>query len=135
MNIVDKIPDDRLEFRKLIVSRIDDNILHVFIKPDVILELKDLQPVIEYVQSLGDRAYYNIFEFAKYSSTDNDVRSWASDINGNTRTIADAIVIGGLDQKIIADAYMNVNKPVKPTALFSNNSEAFEWINSLKKQG
>ncbi len=128
MDLVTEIPVSRFEFKKLIVSYYSNGILHVYVKPDTVIDLTDLGPVTDYVSSIGPKKFLNLFEFAVYSSTDDNVRKWASDPAGNTRTIADAIVLKGLDQKLIADFYLKFNAPIKPTQLFNNVKEAADWL-------
>jgi hypothetical protein len=115
------------------VSYYEPGILHVYIFPDTVVELEDLQKVIEYVSALGPKKFLNLFEFDRYSATDDKVRKWASDPEGNSRTIADAIVIKGLDQKILADAYVKTNRPVKPTQLFNDIDEAVKWLLTMSE--
>jgi hypothetical protein len=128
-----EIPNDRFEYRKLIVSVYNQSILHVYIKPDAFLEIQDIQEITNYINALGYKKYRNVFEFSNYSSTDDAVRKWASDPEGNKRTIADAIVIKGLDQKILADFYLRFNHPVKPTKLFDNVKDAVEWLDTIEQ--
>lgn len=128
MDLAQEIPLSRFEFKKLIVTYYHPGILHVYIKPDAVLELSDLGPVTEYVSSIGPKKFRNLFEFAAYSTTDDSVRKWASDPEGNTRTIADAIVLKGMDQKLIADFYLKFNTPIKPTKLFNNLNDAVDWL-------
>ena len=111
MDIRTAIPLSRFQFSKMIVSYYHPGILHVFIFPDTMVEMEDLQKVIEYVNALGPQKFLNLFEFADFATADDQVRKWAADPDGNTRTIADAIVINGLDQKILADAYVKSHHP------------------------
>lgn len=90
--------------------------------------MEDLEKVIEYISALGSKKYLNLFEFDRYSSTDDHVRKWAADPQGNSRTIADAIVINGLDQKLLADVYLKNYQPIKPTKVFNNVEGAVSWL-------
>lgn len=128
MDLKTEIPISRFEYKKLIVSVYSNRILYVVIKPDCLIEFEDIKQVTAYVRSLGPKQYLNLFEFSQHASTDDSVRKWASDPEGNKWTIADAIVINGLDQKLIADFYVKINMPVKPTKLFGNVNEALEWL-------
>ncbi|HLP14345.1 MAG TPA: hypothetical protein VK177_20620 [Flavobacteriales bacterium] len=133
MDLDKEIPNSRFEYPKLIVSVYNHSILHVFVKADSLLEMKDIQEITVYINALGERKYRNVFEFSKYSSTDDAVRKWASDPEGNKRTMADAIVINGLDQKILADFYLKFNQPKKPTKLFDNVKEAIAWLITIEE--
>lgn len=129
VNLSQEIPLSHFEFEKLIVSYYKSGVLRIEIKNDCIIGIEDLPLVLEYVDALDKGPYLNLFEFHQFSSTDDQIRQWASDPLGNKRTIADAIVIhGGLDQKILSDAYIKVHQPVKPTAIFTELNEAVNWL-------
>lgn len=128
-NLNAEIPESHFEFEKFIVSYYSNGILRTQIKKDCIIGVNDLPLILEYVNALDRAPYLNLFEFHQFASTDDQIRHWASDPLGNKRTIADAIVIhGGLDQKILSDAYIKVHQPVKPTAIFTTIDEAVSWL-------
>ena len=131
MNLNDQIPISRFEYKKLIVSVYSNSIWRVFVKPDAFLDIEDIKQVLDFSNALGPKMYLNLFEFSKHASIDESVRKWASDPEGNKRTIADAIVFNGLDQQLIADFYVKFNSPIKPTKLFSNLDEAVNWLLSF----
>ena len=124
-----EIPLSHLELDKFIIDLYQNKILRIQIKQDKIVVLNDLSLVLSYIDSWKQGPYLNLFVFHKYSNTDDEVRNWASDPNGNKNTIADAIVIkGGLDQKLLSNAYMKFHNPVKPTCVFDNENKAVEWL-------
>ena len=45
--------------------------------------------------------------------------------------LADALVIKGLALKILGNAYLRINKPARPTALFTSKEEALGWLKKL----
>ena len=128
-----EIPESLYCFPKLTLKLYSNSILHIKINSEVELSISDLPPILEYIDALQKGPFLNLFEFDNYSSTDKEVRDWASDPNGNKRTVADAIVIKGLDQKILADGYLNNYKLTKPTRLFNNTETAKKWLLSLSK--
>ena len=44
-----------------------------------------------------------------------------------------AFVIKSLAQKLLGNAYLKINKPVVPTALFDNEEKAIEWLQKFIK--
>jgi hypothetical protein len=135
MDLKNEIPVSHIEFKKLEVSVYANAVLHVIVKPDTMLELEDVKEVNKYVAAIGPKKYLNLYEFSKHASTDDSVRKWASDPTGNTMTIADALVINGLDQQLIADFYLKFNNPVKPTRVFNNVADALTWLLSFEVKG
>ncbi|HYG51385.1 MAG TPA: hypothetical protein VD905_10805, partial [Flavobacteriales bacterium] len=61
VDLEQEIPNDRFEYRKMIVSLYDRSILHVYVKPDSYLEIQDIQEITSYINSLGAKKYRNIF--------------------------------------------------------------------------
>jgi len=48
--------------------------------------------------------------------------------SGSKYKIADAFIIHTLSQKIIANFYLKIQKPVVPTKFFSNSMDAEKWL-------
>jgi hypothetical protein len=68
-------------------------------------------------------------EFAQF---DQSAGVFSSSEDGLKYTIADALVVKSLSQKILANFYLKFNKPAKPTKIFNNEPEALKWLFSLK---
>lgn len=51
---------------------------------------------------------------------------------GYEHTLADAIVVVGLLQRITADFYLKFNKPEVPTKIFRTEIKAREWLLKFK---
>lgn len=68
-------------------------------------------------------------EFAQF---DRDSSDFSSSDEGQRYTIADALVVKSLSQKILANFYLKFNKPAKPTRIFTNEAEAIVWLFSLE---
>ncbi len=135
MDLQKEIPISHIEFKKLVVSVYLDRILHVVVKPDTLVELEDFKEVHAYLGAMGSKKHLNLYEFSKHASTDDSLRKWASDPLGNTMTIADALVINGLDQELVADFCLKFNNPSIPTRVFNNVEEAVKWLLSFEVKG
>jgi hypothetical protein len=106
-----------------------DNILHYFIKKDRFLTLDDVHEVLEVVMNWGEsNKYLHLFEGGYNSSIDTDVREWASSDSQNKHTVADAIIVKNMAQRIVGNFYLQFNRPVKPTKLFTNKKDSIEWL-------
>ncbi len=68
-------------------------------------------------------------EFAQF---DRDTSDFSASEEGQRYTIADALVVKSLSQKILANFYLKFNKPAKPTRIFTNEKEAADWLLSLE---
>jgi hypothetical protein len=44
---------------------------------------------------------------------------------------ADAFIIGSVALKLIANIYLKISKPERPTRMFTNEKEAIEWLKTF----
>lgn len=58
-------------------------------------------------------------------------RDFSASAEGLRFTIADAMVVSNLGQKMLVSFYLKFNKPAKPSKAFSNETQAMEWLLSL----
>ena len=109
-----------------------DQVLYAKVKSNCQLNMDDIRQIEELMDSnYPGQQFFNLFDFPSFSNLDSEVRDWASDKSGNSRTLADAIVIYSLPQRMIANFYLKVNKPPKPTKIFSTMEDALVWLKSL----
>lgn len=59
-------------------------------------------------------------------------RTFSASEEGLKYTIADAMVVNNLAQKLIVSFYLKVNKPPKPSKAFSTEEDAINWLLSFK---
>ena len=116
------------EFENLTMTLYTNGIMNVVFRDNKLITLDDIKDVLIWVASLGDRKYLNLMEGAYNTDIDSLVRDFAASANENKFTIADAIVISSPSHKMITDFYINKNKPVKPTRVFSDREEAVKWL-------
>ncbi|PHR17323.1 MAG: hypothetical protein COA38_20885 [Fluviicola sp.] len=111
-----------------VVLRVFENRLyHVKIPRFKKITMDFIEKGYEFIEEVGGGRYCNIFEFDSFSDVEPEVRTWASDNKQNFNTISDAFVINSLSQKILADFYLRVHKPEKPTRVFYNLEKAVVW--------
>lgn len=49
-------------------------------------------------------------------------------------SVADAVVIKSLTQRITANIYLKLNKPKKPSRIFNSEKEASRWLLALEEE-
>jgi hypothetical protein len=124
---------DYRDYKKFSFTLRKDGIVHYLIKANVLLSLSDIQEHYQYFEkNYKGQTFLNVYEFESNAEIDNDIRKWGSDPTGNTFTIADAIIMKSMPQKIIGNFYLTFHKPIKPTKLFNNVEDAIKWLNSLR---
>lgn len=130
MGLSDNIGElvEKKSFSKVEMNLYSSGIMNIVIKQGFeLLSIDDIQEIYEWVYSLGENKYLNLFE-GEINLADSDVRSFVSSANQNKYTIADAIFVRNLSDKIVADFYIKQNNPIKPTKLFKDRDEAISWL-------
>ena len=108
----------------------ENKIYHVIVKKNEKVTMEFVQKGYDFLDEHGGGPFYNIYEFHSFSDVDPEVREWAASPTNNSYTKIDAIVISNFPQKILADFYVRINKPVKPTRIFNSLEKAFDWVHS-----
>ena len=63
---------------------------------------------------------------------DEKARAFSASVLGLKYTIADALVVKNLAQKLMGNFYLNFNRPKKPSRIFTSSEDATKWLLSLK---
>ncbi|MBL4863216.1 MAG: hypothetical protein JKY09_09410 [Crocinitomicaceae bacterium] len=98
------------------------------------IEKKIIEAGYQFLDENGGGKFYNIYHFDAFTDVDKETREWAADPAGNKYTHSDAIVIQNLGQKIIADFYLKINRPPRPTKIFYSLAKAMAWTESQMKK-
>lgn len=49
-------------------------------------------------------------------------------------SLADAVVVKSVTQKITANIYLKLNKPAKPSRIFNSEAEAEKWLQAVEQE-
>ena len=110
----------------------NDGIVHFYIKANINLSVQDAKEIVSATGKIGSNKKYPILiSSGKYALADKEAREFAASEAGNKYTIAGAIVVKSLAQKLLGNAYLKVNKPVTPTALFETEEKAITWLKTF----
>lgn len=116
-------------FSKIDVLYLEHDIMHYKVKKNCLISMDDVNQCLAILEEFdANKSFRNLYELGKNSKIMEDVKDWASDSEGNTQTIADAIIIQSLGHKLIANTYLKVKRPPKPTSVFTNYRKAIEWL-------
>ena len=125
---------DQKEFNSSEVTFRSDGIVHFFIKANNTLTGIDSKAMVDCVGKIGNgRKFPILITSGKYGLADKEAREFGASPAGNKYTIAGALVVKSLAQKILGNAYIKVNKPTTPTALFNDEGKAIEWLKTFIK--
>lgn len=128
----ESVPEIEKDFEKVTFRLSREGIMNILLKDNTSLfTVQDWEETMEWIASLGERKYLNLFE-GNFSTADALVREKSASEEENKYTIADAFVVKNTSDKMIGDFYVQFNKPCKPTSVFSDRNEALDWLLSFK---
>jgi hypothetical protein len=115
------------------VSLRSDGIIQVDIKPEVEITVEEIKAGVAVIEEIGGGLKYPILFLAgEYSLPSDQARSFLAKSTSKTFALAEAYVIHSFSQKIVGNFYLKVNKPKRPTKIFTNEDEAIEWLKSFR---
>jgi hypothetical protein len=77
------------------------------------------------------KKYLKLVEGNKNVSVTKEARDLSAAMKEWDNSIAVALVVKSMTNKIIANFYINFNKPAVPTRIFTTKEKAIEWLNGF----
>lgn len=110
----------------------NDGIVQVNFADDVEMDKKESEEVVDAIGKLTDGKKSLVLNIGGVNTTVTAAgRDHSASEDGTKYTLADAFVTNSLPQKILANFYVNFNKPLVPTKIFSETDKAIEWLKNL----
>jgi hypothetical protein len=126
-----KIISEVVSFEYLDLYIIAPGIVVSEYKGDFELDLEFAQVVNREVGKLTKgKAMPQLFIACPGLSVDREVRDWGVTEIANRYTLSSAVVCNLLAHRIIGNFIIRVQKPPRPTRMFSNFPDAIEWLTS-----
>ncbi|MFZ5552197.1 MAG: hypothetical protein ACOZCO_03705 [Bacteroidota bacterium] len=108
--------------------------MHIIFKKDQSIDLEDFFAGLELIKKVGKgKKFLYLYDPEENSDVTPELRKYVSSDNANKYTIADAILVNRLSQKIIANFYLKFHKPIMPTAVFLHKKEAIKWLKTFSE--
>ena len=90
--------------------------------------VEDLKKLVLAQQELGGEKLPVLVLCSEHATTNSDLLTAISKNENNPYSKADAFVIHSMAQKILANFYIKINKPERPTKFFNDKNEAINWL-------
>lgn len=104
-------------------------VLKIKILKDADIELADSLQNNEAIKKLTNGERYLVLVDGRVPlSVTKEVRAFSAQSNGEEGRIAEALIVTSTANKLMANFYINVNKPKIPTRTFSDETSAMEWL-------
>ncbi|MCE3225806.1 MAG: hypothetical protein K0S32_357 [Bacteroidetes bacterium] len=96
---------------------------------ELVISHKEAKEMNDAIGELAEGTEIPVMLVATVSSQfDSSAREFSASEEGLRYTKKEALVVKGLGQKIIADFYLKINKPKKPTSTFNTEEDAIRWL-------
>ncbi len=118
-----------IDLNEVNISLRSDGIAYVFFKENCILDIDMQNKLLEvYRQLTNNKPTPFLFLADNGVSVTKEARDNAILIEEQSPCIASAVVVTNLAYKLVANFYLQFNKPKRPYKVFSNKTEAIEWL-------
>lgn len=126
---------ERLKVAHTKVELRDDGIIQFFYGDNITYTMKETEELENAVIKITKGVVHKSLRIAgKFSNIDIEVMKYLSRGKGTLFTLADSFVLHSMAQKLLANFYLKINKPVLPTKFFTEITEADQWLQSLDKE-
>lgn len=125
----------KTELASATISLRSDRIILYSIKDDITISAKDSSEMVDAAGKLGDYQKFPVLIIGgNHTLADKEAREFGASREGTKYAVAVAFVLKSLAQKILGNAYLKINKPIVPTALFDSEEKAIEWLKTFIKK-
>ncbi|MDQ3190652.1 MAG: hypothetical protein M3Q58_03585 [Bacteroidota bacterium] len=108
---------------------LENDILFLQYKKGADVEIEDIYEYNQIINELGEGKRFPMLIDARLgSSVSPEARDFAASPESANLKLASAIVVNTFSNKLIANFYINFNKPVIPVKVFSSINEALDWL-------
>jgi hypothetical protein len=123
---------EKLDLAHTKIELRDDGIIQFFYGDNINYTMKETEELENAVIKITKVVVHKSLRVAgKFSNIDIEVMKYLSRGRGTLFTLADSFVLHSMPQKLLANFYLKINKPVLPTKFFTKITEADKWLRAL----
>lgn len=113
---------------------IEDGIVHVVFKKGTVLSIDLAKKVVqERIKMSNGKDYPLYVDIRGVLSVDAKTRNYLSGEEGVKNALCAAVHVDNPMSKFFANLFIAVNKPIKPTKLFTDKEKAMKWLKKISK--
>ncbi len=122
-----------IKLKSLTITLIEDNIIRVQVDEHCVVDLDEVKEVQKAKRALiGNQRHSVLFITPKFGTMTKEARELSATKEVNMYAMGKAIVLNGLAMRILANFFINFNKPPVEHRAFENENDALEWLRTLK---
>lgn len=119
----------QIEVPSALIQIREDGIMHIHIKVDLDFDMENSLEILDAKIEVSEGEKHPIlYTGSKFVIPTNEVREYLASEKRNALTIAEAFLVKSLPQRLISNFYIKINKPARPTKMFTNKEKAMEWL-------
>lgn len=119
---------NKILFENFSVKINEDNFYELEVFNDKEFSFNELEELIKAQESLGSKKLPVLVLCEEFASTDTKFVKHLAHNKNNPYSKADAFVISSMAQKIIANFYLKISIPERPTKFFKEKADAIIWL-------
>src|SRR3989344_2284735 len=125
---------ETIDLRSASVKLRDDGIMHVHIKEGADMGISDAIKVVKAMGQLGNQKKFPVLvDCEEFATVDKEAREFWAKKKANIYTNADAVAYHSFAHKMVAEFYVNNNRPEVTTKVFQDNESAIEWLKTFRE--
>lgn len=129
-----KIPDQGVVETVGTYHWIDNGILFSLAKDNNYLDIEEARAITKVFQGLSQTPLPLFVDLHTTSGQSSETRNYFATDPAHVATFsAVALFVSNPVAKVVANIYLGLAKPLKPTRLFTNHDEAIDWLNGYKQ--
>lgn len=110
----------------------DDGIVQVNFNDKLEIDINEARDILNAQKELSKGKKVLVLNVAgKQTTATSAARDFAASDEATKYTLAEAYVVNNLAQKLVGNFYVNFHKPKAPTKIFTNETDAVNWLKSL----
>ncbi len=118
----------KIAFKNFTLNLHDEGFYEITIEEEGVFGFEELTLLIEAQKTLGGQKLPVIVMCGEYSSTDIEFIKHLAKNDNDPYSKADAFVLKSIAQRLMANFYIKIVIPERPTKFFNKRSDADEWI-------
>jgi hypothetical protein len=114
------------------VSLRSDGLIQILPEPGCRIILPNVKLQIAAIGKLGDGKKFPVLILAGGdNSIDTEVMNFVALPSSNPFALAEAYVISNISHKLLANFYLKINRPARPTKVFTKEKDAISWLHQF----
>lgn len=122
-----------IRFEKVSISLTENSMYFIHIESDVEVTLSVVKQILKAMQHLQSaKKLPTIIMVDNFSLPSKETREFLAPKEASPFASAEAYVIKSTAQKLVGNFYLNVNKPERPTKMFTDLFKAIDWLEDFR---